>query len=90
MRLGRVNRYAGDAAAYGSVELRLALGRMKLVLPADFGVFGLADGGRVFLDGESSDRWHGAVGGGVWLAYLNRAKRCLLRSRTVRNVPART
>jgi hypothetical protein len=73
VRLGRVNRYAGDAAAYGSVELRLALGRMKLVLPADFGVFGLADGGRVFLDGESSDRWHGAVGGGLWLAYLNRA-----------------
>jgi hypothetical protein len=73
VRLGRVNRYAGDAAAYGSAELRFALARIKLVLPADFGFFGLADAGRVFLSGESSDRWHAAAGGGIWLAYLNRA-----------------
>ncbi len=33
-----------------------------------FGVFGLADVGRVFLEGESSDRWHTALGGGVWIA----------------------
>jgi hypothetical protein len=24
----------------------------------------------VFLDGEDSDRWHTAFGGGVWLAIL--------------------
>jgi len=23
--------------------------------------------GRVFLDGESSDRWHSAAGGGLWI-----------------------
>jgi hypothetical protein len=73
VRLGRVNRYAGDAAAYGSAELRLSLTRMTLVLPADVGVFGLADVGRVFLEGESSDKWHTAFGGGISLAYLNRA-----------------
>jgi hypothetical protein len=73
VRLGKVNRYAGDAAAYGSAELRLSLTRLTLVLPATFGVFGLADVGRVFLAGESSDRWHGAAGGGVWLSYLDRA-----------------
>jgi hypothetical protein len=72
VRLGRVNRYAGDASAFGSAELRLALGRAEVVLPADFGVFGLADVGRVFLDGESSDEWHTAFGGGVWFAFLNR------------------
>ncbi len=33
-----------------------------------FGVFGLADVGRVFLEGESSDRWHTAFGGGLWIA----------------------
>jgi hypothetical protein len=27
----------------------------------------------VFLAGESSDRWHAAGGGGVWLAFLDRA-----------------
>jgi Omp85 superfamily domain len=73
VRLGQVNRYAGDAAAYGSAELRLSITRLMLVLPANFGVFGLADVGRVFLGGESSDRWHGAAGGGIWLSYLDRA-----------------
>jgi hypothetical protein len=73
VRLGRVNRYAGDAAAYGTAELRLLLGRLQIVLPADVGVFGLADAGRVFLEGESSDEWHTAFGGGVWLAFLDRA-----------------
>jgi Omp85 superfamily domain len=73
VRLGRVNRFAGDAAVYGSAELRLALGRLQIVLPADVGVFGLADAGRVFLEAESSDEWHTALGGGLWLAFLNRA-----------------
>jgi hypothetical protein len=46
---------------------------MMLVVPADFGIFGLADAGRVFLAGESSDTWHTAFGGGVWLGFLGRA-----------------
>jgi hypothetical protein len=73
VRLGRVNRYAGDAAAYGNAELRLPLAKVMLVLPADLGVFGLADAGRVFLEGESSDKWHTAFGGGIWLSFLSRA-----------------
>ncbi|MEP6473142.1 MAG: hypothetical protein ABJC74_05435, partial [Gemmatimonadota bacterium] len=73
VRLGRIDRYAGDASAYGSAELRLALGHARLILPADFGIFGLADAGRVFLKGEDSDAWHTAFGGGIWLAYLSRA-----------------
>jgi hemolysin activation/secretion protein len=73
VRLGRINRYAGDASAYGSSELRLSLTRVRVILPATFGIFGLADVGRVFLAGESSDTWHSAAGGGVWLSYLERA-----------------
>jgi hypothetical protein len=73
VRLGRVNRYAGDASAYGSAELRLALARFELVLPTQLGLFGLADAGRVFLEGESSDTWHTAFGGGLSLSYLQRA-----------------
>jgi len=72
-RLGRQNRYAGDASAYGSAELRLYLTRMTIVVPTDVGVFGLADAGRVFLEGESSDQWHTALGGGLWLGFLSRA-----------------
>jgi hypothetical protein len=56
------NRFAGDAYAFGNAEFRLRLLKM-------LGVFALADAGRVFLDGESSDRWHGAAGGGLWLAF---------------------
>jgi len=73
VRLGRENRYAGDASAYGSAELRLFLTRMMFVVPTDFGIFGLADAGRVYLDGESSDTWHTAFGGGIWLGFLSRA-----------------
>jgi len=32
----------------------------------------IADGGRVYLEGESSDKWHRGFGGGIWLAWLGR------------------
>jgi hypothetical protein len=73
VRLGRKNRYAGDAAVWGNAELRLALTPFFVILPGEFGVFGLADVGRVFVRGESSDRWHSAVGGGVWISLLQPA-----------------
>jgi hypothetical protein len=69
----REQRYAGDGALYGNAELRLRLGRFFAVLPGDYGVFGLADAGRVFLDGESSDTWHTGAGGGIWFDFLDRA-----------------
>ncbi len=72
-RLGRQNRYGGDAAAYGNAELRLDLGSVFIVLPARFGIFGLGDLGRVFLEGEDSGTWHWAAGGGLWIAFLQSA-----------------
>jgi hypothetical protein len=66
----RRQRYAGDASAFGNAELRLRLGDVKVLVPIDIGVFGLADGGRVWVKGESSDRWHTGVGGGVWFSAL--------------------
>ena len=73
VRLGRQNRFAGEASLYAQSELRLFLARFYLLAPADFGILGLADVGRVFLDGEESDRWHAAGGGGVWASFLDRA-----------------
>lgn len=70
VRLGRQHRYAGDASLYGNAELRLRLTDFFVILPGEIGIFGLADAGRVFLSGETSDRWHTAFGGGVWLALL--------------------
>ncbi len=73
VRLGRQNRYAGDASLFAGSELRLFLTKFYFLAPADFGILGLADVGRVFLDGEESDRWHAAGGGGVWASFLDRS-----------------
>ena len=67
------HRFAGDAAVYGNVELRLSVARFYLLLPGELGVFGLGDVGRVYLSGETSDRWHTGVGGGLWFSFLSRA-----------------
>jgi hypothetical protein len=73
VRLGRQNRFGGEASAYAASELRLFLTKFYFLAPADFGVLGLADVGRVWLDGEESDRWHAAGGGGIWASFLDRA-----------------
>ncbi len=64
------NRFAGDAALYGSAELRLHLTSLFIFAPGSQGVFGFVDGGRVYYEGEQSDTWHHTFGGGVWLAFL--------------------
>jgi len=74
VRLGRQNRYGGYAALYGNMELRVRLGRAFLVLPGSLGLFALGDVGRVYYEAESSDRWHNAVGGGVWMSFLGPGK----------------
>ncbi|HMA43024.1 MAG TPA: BamA/TamA family outer membrane protein [Gemmatimonadales bacterium] len=66
------HRFAGDAALFGNAELRASLAHFHLLVPIEFGGFGLADAGRVFLSGETSDVWHGAAGGGLWFAFLSR------------------
>ena len=65
-------RFAGRGSLYGNAELRLALVRFLLFIPCDLGIFGLADAGRVYADGEQSSEWHTAWGGGVWFAPLKR------------------
>jgi hypothetical protein len=70
VRLGRDQRFGGDAFVHANAELRTALTRAVLVLPADVGVSALFDVGRVWLHGEDSTRWHHAFGGGAWLAFL--------------------
>ena len=69
----REQRFAGDASIYRSAELRIFLARFFLLFPTDFGVFGLGDVGRVFLDGESSDKWYTARGAGIWFAPVRRS-----------------
>jgi hypothetical protein len=66
-------RFAGRASLYGNAELRMLLTRFFVIVPGDFGVFGLADAGRVYAPGERSDVWHTGFGGGVGIAPITRA-----------------
>jgi hypothetical protein len=68
----RPDRFAGDAAVYGSAEVRVPVTRLQIIIPGEQGVFGFADIGRVYQKGESSDELHSSFGGGVWLSFLGR------------------
>ena len=59
-------RFAGDAAAFASAELRLRFWRPQVLVPVGTGVFGFADAGRVSLAGSSPGGWHTSLGGGLW------------------------
>jgi outer membrane protein assembly factor BamA len=67
-------RFAGDASAHGSAELRVRLTRFTFMVPGHLGLFGLADAARVFVDGDSPGGWHTAVGGGIWLNFVDPAR----------------
>ena len=64
-------RYAGDAAAFGTTELRIPLARFSFILPLDVGIFGAADASRVYLDGASPGGWHTGLGAGFWIGILD-------------------
>ncbi|HEX9936520.1 MAG TPA: BamA/TamA family outer membrane protein [Longimicrobium sp.] len=67
-------RFRGDAAVYGSAELRARLAYLNLgLVRAHVGAFALADIGRVYLDGDSPGGWHDALGGGLSFQSLGRA-----------------
>jgi hypothetical protein len=63
----RKNRFSGSSMAYGSAELRLKLFKSQsYIFPGDVGVLGFYDIGRVWERGETSHKWHGAYGGGLY------------------------
>jgi outer membrane protein assembly factor BamA len=65
-------RLAGDGSLLGSAELRLKLFKMNFLLPETVGIFGFAETGRVFLEGEKSDLWRTGYGGGLFIFLINR------------------
>jgi hypothetical protein len=67
-------RFRGDAALSGSAELRARIGYVNLGLAkGHLGVFGLADAGRVYVDGDSPGGWHTGYGGGLSFVTLGQA-----------------
>ncbi|MFN0181765.1 MAG: BamA/TamA family outer membrane protein [Gemmatimonadales bacterium] len=71
----RSHRFAGDEGViYGTVELRVHLTNLFVLVPGRQGVLGFVDHGRVYHSGDAtnpaSDTWHSTFGGGVWMAFL--------------------
>jgi len=65
-------RYIGDALILGTVELRASLWRLNFIVPSTLGVSCFGESGRVFVEGETSYRWHASYGGTVWVAPWSR------------------
>jgi hypothetical protein len=64
----RGERYSGRVAIYNNFEARLKLFHFNAYFfPADFGIIGLLDNGRVYVDDETSHKIHTGYGGGIWL-----------------------
>ncbi|MBI9072445.1 MAG: BamA/TamA family outer membrane protein [Melioribacteraceae bacterium] len=68
-----LRRFSGSAMLFGQSELRTDLTKLKIIIPADLGVFGFAETGRVFIKNDKSEVWHSSFGGGMYLAFLNRS-----------------
>jgi hypothetical protein len=70
----RSRRFAGEAAAHGSAELRFTVAPFQILVPGTLGLFALTDVGRVFHDGdpEDADEWHAGYGGGLWISVIDR------------------
>ena len=65
----RATRFSGDACLYQNSEIRLKLFDFSnYISKGEFGMVGFNDVGRIWLDGESSDKWHHGYGGGIWIS----------------------
>lgn len=67
LRSFRRERFNGRSAFFNSNDIRYKLGNFKSFVPMAYGVTGGYDYGRVWLPGESSDKWYQSVGGGLWV-----------------------
>lgn len=69
----RRNRFAGRTMAFNNTEFRLKLFDFNTYLfPGAFGLLAFHDIGRVWVDNESSSKWHTGYGGGLWIAPVQR------------------
>ncbi|NNG26125.1 MAG: BamA/TamA family outer membrane protein, partial [Ignavibacteriaceae bacterium] len=65
------DRFSGDAALFGQAELRIFLTHLNLILRGKFGLNAFVETGRVWANGEDSEKWHPSYGLGLWLNYLD-------------------
>ncbi|WP_179318289.1 metallophosphoesterase [Winogradskyella helgolandensis] len=64
----RNERFTGKNAFYQNTDLRYSFSRMKTkLIPIKLGVYGGFDYGRVWVDDDTSKKWHNAYGGGFFI-----------------------
>jgi len=63
----RLGRFRGEQVFLHSTDIRYNVTKIKMFIPLRLGVFTGADYGRVWMKDETSNKWHSAFGGGVWV-----------------------
>ena len=64
----RNERFTGKQSFYQNSDLRIVLGGLKTsVIPVRFGLTGSFDYGRVWIEDDTSKKWHNSIGGSLWL-----------------------
>jgi hypothetical protein len=73
LRSYRRYRFSGTKMFYHNLDLRIKLAEFRTyVFPGSLGLLLFNDVGRVWVDGENSEKWHQSYGGGIWFAPLSR------------------
>lgn len=68
----RKDRFSGRSMIYNNIEVRLRLFDIDdYILPGPVGLMAFNDVGRVWADGEISQKWHDAWGGGIYFIPYN-------------------
>ena len=66
------NRFAGESVVFGNLEFRKSFLKVKnYIMPFDFGMLLHTDIGRVYVENDSSKKWHNAIGGGFFFNILD-------------------
>jgi len=68
----RNDRFLGNSYFSQSTDLRFSIGKIqRTIVPFTYGILGGFDYGRIWLDGETSHKWHQDYGGGLWMNAVN-------------------
>ncbi|HEY4110391.1 BamA/TamA family outer membrane protein [Puia sp.] len=69
----RKDRFTGGESFYHNIDLRIKLTEFSTYLfPGSFGLLFFNDVGRVWQQGEKSNKWHDGYGGGLWISPLRK------------------
>jgi hypothetical protein len=63
------NRFAGQHMVFNNLQARVKIADIaSYIIPGQLGLIGFYDTGRVWVNGEHSDKWHSGTGGGLYFA----------------------